>query len=138
MKWLLSTCTARFHRRHKLSGHLFSGRYKALHVDGSGNGCLHTVCDYIHLNLVRAKLLRPEQRLWDYARSSLPEYLKAPGERIAWLRVDRLLGELGIPKDSAAGREQLERCLETFWRNDRWHLLSPHIRHQDQRTRTSG
>jgi len=20
-------------------------------------------------------------------------------------------------------------CLETFWRNDRWHLLSPHILH---------
>jgi hypothetical protein len=27
--------------------------------------------------------------------------------------VDRLLGELGIPKDSAAGREQLEQHLET-------------------------
>jgi hypothetical protein len=22
-------------------------------------------------------------------------------------------------------------CLETFWRNDRWHLLFPHIRQQD-------
>ena len=27
--------------------------------------------------------------------------------------MDRLLGELGIPKDSAAGREQLEQYLET-------------------------
>ena len=27
-------------------------------------------------------------------------------------RVDRLLGELGIPKDSTAGREQLEQYLE--------------------------
>ena len=24
-------------------------------------------------------------------------------------------------------------CLDTFWRNDRWHLLFPHIRHQDPR-----
>ena len=36
MKWLLGTYTGRFNRRHKLFGHLFSGRYKALIVDGSG------------------------------------------------------------------------------------------------------
>ena len=30
-------------------GHLFSGRYKALPVDGSGNGYLKTACDYVHL-----------------------------------------------------------------------------------------
>src|SRR5437899_5930039 len=30
MRWFLSTYTARFNRRHKLCGHLFSGRYKAL------------------------------------------------------------------------------------------------------------
>jgi putative transposase len=45
MKWLLGTYTARFNRRHKLSGHLFAGRYKALIVDGSGSGYLKTVCD---------------------------------------------------------------------------------------------
>jgi REP element-mobilizing transposase RayT len=38
MKWFLGTYTARFNRRHKLFGHLFSGRYKAIVVDGSGNG----------------------------------------------------------------------------------------------------
>ena len=42
MRWFLSTYTARFNRRHKLFGHLFSGRYKALIVDGSGNGYLRT------------------------------------------------------------------------------------------------
>jgi REP element-mobilizing transposase RayT len=40
MKWLLGTYTSRFNRRHKEFGHLFSGRYKALIVDGSGNGYL--------------------------------------------------------------------------------------------------
>src|SRR5215471_18227819 len=35
MKWLLGTYTGRFNRRHKFFGHLFSGRYKALIVDGS-------------------------------------------------------------------------------------------------------
>ena len=34
MKWLLGTCTSRFNRRHKLFGHLFSGRNKSLIVDG--------------------------------------------------------------------------------------------------------
>lgn len=113
MKWFLGTYTARFNRRHKLFGHLFSGRYKALVVDGSGNGYLRTVCDYVHLNPVRAKLLRPEQKLMDFAWSSWPEYLKVPEQRPRWLRVDRLLGELGIPQDSPASRTQLEQYLET-------------------------
>ena len=38
MQWLLGAYTGRFNRRHKLFGHLFSGRYKALIVDGSGDG----------------------------------------------------------------------------------------------------
>src|SRR5580765_3893128 len=59
MKWLLGVYTKRFNIRHKLCGHLFAGRYKALIVDGSGNGYLRTVCDYVHLNPVRAKLLKP-------------------------------------------------------------------------------
>jgi len=50
MKWLLGTYTMRFNRRHKLSGHLFAGRYKSLLVDGVTPGYLRTVCDYVHLN----------------------------------------------------------------------------------------
>ena len=70
MKWFLGTYTSRFNRRHKLFGHLFSGRYKSLIVDGSGSGYLRTVCDYVHLNPARAKLLGPEGRLRDYRWSS--------------------------------------------------------------------
>ena len=54
MKWFLGTYTSRFNRRHRLFGHLFSGRYKALVVDGSGDGYLRTVCDDVHLNPLRA------------------------------------------------------------------------------------
>ena len=39
-QWVLGTYTGRFNRRHKPCGHLFSGRYKALIVDGSGDGYL--------------------------------------------------------------------------------------------------
>ena len=58
MKWFLGTYTARFNRRHKLFGHLFSGRYKSLIVDGSGNSYLKTVCDYFHLNPVRTGVIQ--------------------------------------------------------------------------------
>jgi putative transposase len=112
MKWFLGTYTGRFNRRHKLFGHLFSGRYKSLIVDGSGNGYLRTVCDYVHLNPVRAKLLRSEQKLGRYRWSSYREYLRPAGRRSAWVRTGRLLGEMGIPKDSAAGRKQFERMME--------------------------
>jgi REP element-mobilizing transposase RayT len=106
MKWFLGTYTGRFNRRHQLFGHLFSGRYKALVVDAASPGYFRTVCEYVHLNPVRAKLLTPEQALRDYAWSSYPEYLKPPTWRWSWLRVERLLGEMRLPKDSAACRNR--------------------------------
>jgi REP element-mobilizing transposase RayT len=112
MKWFLGTYTSRFNRRHKLFGHLFSGRYKSLFVDGSGDGYLKTVCDYVHLNPTRAKLLSLKQKLCDYRWSSYGDYLRSQNSRRPWLRVDRLFGEHGIPKDSPAGREQFEKNME--------------------------
>ena len=112
MKWFLGTYTSRFNRRHKSFGHLFSGRYKGLIVDGSGDGYFKTVCDYVHLNPVRAKLLPSDQPLREYLWSSWPGYLKRPHQRPEWQRVDRLLGEYGIVKDNTAGRRRLEACLE--------------------------
>jgi REP element-mobilizing transposase RayT len=112
MKWFLGTYTGRFNRRHKFFGHLFSGRYKALIVDGSGSGYLRTVCEYVHLNPVRANLLRREQKLGAYRWSSYRWYLERPAKRPKWLRVDRLLGEVGIPKDSPTGRKEFARGME--------------------------
>ncbi len=90
MQWLLGVYTNRFNHRHKEFGHLFSGRYKALHVDGSGNGYLKAVCDYVHLNPVRAGLIAPEQPLESYRWSSYPLYLEGASKRPKWLRVDAL------------------------------------------------
>src|SRR4051812_16509095 len=112
MKWLLGVYTKRFNIRHKLCGHLFAGRYKALIVEGSGSGYLKTVCDYVHLNPVRAKLIEPDAGLESFLWSSYGEYLKAPKQRPVWLWVDRLLGEHGITKDSRAGRTQFARRLQ--------------------------
>jgi hypothetical protein len=112
MKWLLGTYTSRFNRRHKVFGHLFSGCYKSLIVDGSGSGYLKSVGDYVHLNPSRAKLVVADAPLKSFAWSSWPAYLLAPSKRPAWLGVERLLGEWGIPKDSPAGRQRLERAME--------------------------
>jgi REP-associated tyrosine transposase len=112
MKWFLGVYTWRFNRRHKLFGHLFSGRYKSLIVDGSGSGYLKTVCDYVHLNPVRAGLVGKQERLESYRWSSYPLYLQAPSRRPAWLRTDRLLGEWSVPVDSGAGRRRFAARME--------------------------
>ena len=85
---------------------------RALIVDGSGNGYLATVCDYVHLNPARAKLLRAPEPLSAFAWSSYPQYLKPRGQRPVWLRADRLFGEKHIPRDSPAGRAEFERQME--------------------------
>jgi REP element-mobilizing transposase RayT len=112
MTWFLGTYTSRFNRRHKLVGHLFSGRYRALLVDAESSGYFRTACEYVHLNPARANLLSPEQPLRDYVWSSYLEYLKPPSRRWPWLRVERLLGEMRLPRDSAACRREFERQTE--------------------------
>lgn len=112
MHWLLSTYTIRLNHRHQMTGHLFSGRYKALVVEGNGSGYLKTVCDYVHLNPARANLLGTEDRLLSYPWSSLVWYVAAREHRPGWMRVDRLLGEHGIGEDSASGRQQFEGRME--------------------------
>ena len=74
--------------------------------------------NYAHLNPVRAKLLTREQPLSDYRWSSYREYLRPPGKRPGWLRVDRLLGELGIGRDDAVGRRRFAEATEERRRRD--------------------
>ena len=112
MAWLQSTYTIRLNHRHKLFGHVFSGRYKAQLVEGSGSGYLRTACDYVHLNPVRAGLLRAEERLLAYPWSSLGWYVAAPEHRPGWMRVDRLMGEHGLQQDTALARQEFERRME--------------------------
>jgi hypothetical protein len=112
MQWVLATYTGRFNRRHELCGHLFGGRYKALIVDGRENGYLKTVCDYVHLNPARARLLTAGEPLRAYRWSSFPAYLRPASKRVPWLRVERLFGEYRIPQDNAAGRRAFEAAVE--------------------------
>ena len=100
MKWLQGTYTQRYNSRHEVFGHLFQGRYKAVIVDGKEEDYFQVVSTYIHLNPARAKLIRVgQERLKRYRWSSYPEYLKRAGGRASRVRVDRMMGELGIGRD---------------------------------------
>jgi putative transposase len=112
MKWFLGTYTMRFNRRHKVSGHLFAGRYKSLLIDGATPGYLRTACDYVHLNPARAKLLGSRERLHKYRWSNYPSYLRGRQRREPWLRCDRLLGEHGLQKESRRSRLEFARSME--------------------------
>ncbi|HSH39296.1 MAG TPA: transposase [Chthoniobacterales bacterium] len=111
MKWLLGTYTIRFNRRHRFSGHLFAGRYKSLLVDESDRHYLRTVCDYVHLNPVRAGMVAEGEKLESYRWSSYLSYLR-PTLRPKWLRCDRLLGEHGIDRESRRSRLEFGRRTE--------------------------
>jgi REP element-mobilizing transposase RayT len=110
MRWLQGTYTKRFNARHKLWGHLFQGRYKALVIDPQQD-YFKTVGNYIHLNPARAHCFDPkEQLLQDFKWSSYPLYL-SPDLRPAWLDVDRLLGAHGLadgPSDLSHFEESIQ------------------------------
>jgi putative transposase len=108
MKWLLGTYTQRFNRRHRHWGHLFGGRYKAQLIDGRSRGYLRCACDYVHLNPVRAGMVAANKKLESFRWSSYPGYRK-PKFREQWLRVERLLGEHGLIKDTPKSRREFER-----------------------------
>jgi putative transposase len=68
MHWLQSTFTIRLTRFHAQHGHVFQGRYKALLIEDDHYAA--RVCDYIHLNPVRAGIVSPD-RVDTYRHSSL-------------------------------------------------------------------
>lgn len=104
MHWFQCTYTARFNRRHRLAGHLFQGRYKAVVVDPQERSYFAALSDYIHLNPVRARILGGG-RLADYRWSSYPAYVGLYPQRPSWLVVASVLGELGL--EDRAGQRRL-------------------------------
>ena len=113
MAWLQSTYTIRLNHRHKLFGHVFSGRYKAQLVEGSGNGYLRTACDYVHLNPVRAGLLKARGSAFGV---SLEQLGVVSGRAGASARMDcgwtGCWANMGLTQDTAAARQEFERRME--------------------------
>ncbi len=99
MQWLQATFANRFNRLRGEQGHLFQGRYKALLVEPGG--ALGQVCDYIHLNPVRAGVVSVA-RLGSYRPSSYWHLGQA--RRPGCLRVETALAEAGGLVDTPASR----------------------------------
>ncbi len=117
MSWFQGTYTQRYNARHRVWGHLFGGRYKAIPVqpqERGGGDYLKTLMDYIHLNPVRARMVDSEKGLGllDYRWSSLAQgYALPPKKRSTWLKVEEGLRLFALP-DTAAGRRRFIGRLE--------------------------
>jgi len=115
MRLLQGIYTIRHNARHRLRGHLFQGRYKAIVVDGEDATYFRTVGDYIHLNPVRARLLEEAEKLVSYPWSSFPAHVCPPRKRPAWLKSEWVLagvGEADVARGRNAYREVMEKRAE--------------------------
>ncbi len=84
-------------RKQKRIGHLFQGRYKAILIDA--DAYLLELVRYIHLNPVRARLVRrPEGYPWSSYRAYLGQ------EWLPWLTTDRVLSEFEAQTSKARKR----------------------------------
>lgn len=110
MKWLQGTFTQRFNGRHRLRGHLFQGRYRAVPVEAENAGYLEAVSSYIHLNPARVGLIEiGRDRLRSYRWSSYPWYVGGGRGAPVWLERRRVMGALGLAP-------QERRRYEKRWR----------------------
>ena len=120
-----------FNRRHRQSGHLFGGRYKAVLVEVDLEGpdqrarlersrvrersdYFTIVADYIHLNPVRAGLvsLGRGKGLMGYAWSSLVQaYARPTSRRARWMEVGPVLAGYE-QSDTPRGRQRMMTELE--------------------------
>ena len=101
MQWLLVSYTVFFNRRHRLSGHLFEGRYKSFLVQ-EGDYLLG-LSRYVHLNPVRGVSLgrgNPSERRMRLRRFRWSSYSGYAGLRKSFPFVEEkvVLGELGGPR----------------------------------------
>ena len=81
-------------------------------VDSEDSRYLATLLDYVHLNPIRAGIIRLAEghRLLDYPWSSLPGYIRTR-ERPSWLQVERGLAAMNL-EDIPASRRRLIEDLE--------------------------
>ena len=89
-----------FNWRHKKSGHVFQGRYKAVMVDA--DAYLLELAAYIHLNPVRAGMTdQPENHRWSSHRAYLGK------ENLSWLETGFILSQFST--DEKKARTQFAR-----------------------------
>jgi putative transposase len=95
MRQLNGLYTQRFNRRHKMVGHLFQGRYKAILVQKEAH--LLELSRYVVLNPVRAKMVvLPEEWHWSSYGACIKDQFAPP-----WLDTDWLLSQFGTQRNRA-------------------------------------
>ncbi len=112
MTWLQNTYTRRYNVRHRAWGRVFGDRYKAVVVEGEDRYHYQALMDYIHLNPVRARMLRPKagQSVMDYPWSSVAGgYMLPPKKRAKWLEAAAGLKAFNLADTVAGRREMVER-----------------------------
>lgn len=112
MQWLQSTFANRVGQNRPTRRPLFRGRFKAMPIESVT--VLGKVCQYIHLNPVRAGLISVRY-LSDYASGSY-RFLWRPDERPTFSRFAAALQEAGGLPDNSTGWQAYERYLE--WQNE--------------------
>jgi len=112
MQWFQNTYTRRFNTRHYLWGRLFGDRYKGVLVEGDNAYYYETLVDYIHLNPVRARIIKPRagQSLLEYPWGSIAGgYALPPRRRPKWLAAEQGLSVFGFADDTAGRRRFVAR-----------------------------
>ena len=120
MRWLQNTYTRRHNCRHRLWGRLFGDRYKAILNEGGSGYYYCSLIDYIHLNPVRAGLVRVKRResVRDYVWSSVAKGYAVPTRRRAvWLAAEAGLA-MAQCADTAAGRRRFVEHLDSRAREE--------------------
>ena len=112
MKWLQNTLTRRFNVRHRAWGRVFGDRYKAVVVEGGQRFYYETLMDYIHLNPMRAGLVRvgTGESILNYPWSSVAMGYGVPAnKRAKWLAAGEGLSVFGFSDTAAGHRRMVER-----------------------------
>jgi len=131
--WLQTTYTVRFNRRHRRSGHLFQGRFKAHLVEEDAYAI--SLMRYIHLNPVRTRALREagwreKRRMVKAYKWSSHRFHAGLARPLEWLKPDwlRYYGSR-MAEAQAAYSQDVSRALEnrdemaTPWTNLRGGLV---------------
>ena len=122
MRQLNGVYTQTTNRRHKRTGHLFQGRYKAILVDKESY--LLELTRYVVLNPVRAKGMVRSIEDWPWS-SYLSMINKVTGKD--WLTTDWVLSQFGRNRDQTTDRYQ-QFVLEGVGQNiDIWSKLKGQI-----------
>ena len=113
MQWFQNTYTRHFNVKHKLWGPLFGGRYKAVLIQSDGGDYVSTLIDYVHLNPVRAGMIKQGQGFDESPWTSLREYRKPPTKRQPWIATSSGFEAVGL-EDNSWGRKVYITRLENL------------------------